>query len=1282
MRFLKTNSIRILCFSLIFSLSNLGEAFGQQFAGSGGVGTISQNKNLTVFGKKFEVNPDDEASVKRVCEQLSEHISNSSAREVNTQLESSEVNGSDHGVVSKIGNAMISATKTIAKNACEESQFCTQALEKIKEQGGTQEFQEKCEEAIADGRGGPVAKLRDEALANNIDHLNSQEGEDVARIAPQSSPVETGVLKQIDSSQFDGSQFDGSNNQTENFSPIGNESECVNKENCYFQKSSQVEGSDCDLLECSLASNEKIALDKGFKDFFTHMILKDKEKFNLKGDRAFCVNCLKKAYDQTTSEGESVPFEKAKHNMVKKVKNELAGRTVAKDLLDWVGHLELLRNRQYLNGESSLDFSEESCLEEVRPYLSGTGNPCGERLDSLTVEERMLKAIEVAKVPMFYNKNQFLKEIESIVDVEYGGQSCRKSHALERYLSLHDETNEEQQIAINKIFESVQKDEVFESFLDSPVCNEGKYPEKSFVNFVADRLAAEYADNVVKVSELTSITAMLGHTPKKVVEINDERCLGESVTSTLFCGEIEKSAAPDEISGYLGKLTGDVDKAVRRDLEKIKNAYANSGIEEDSDDIETRVQAKAQREFARLIRGVFNRPMKIDPNLQASLGSWENVCKVHKKSRQEKIPPINVINSLESQEKNETFKNYAKSKCLSFKKRLDANLCSPVEIGEEVKGKKSKYSKLDIKIAQRRAFKKLSDRDQVAANSFKCEFNSYLHYNRPLASEHKVILGRTDTNGPISDFESVVAFNDEEVPDQYRVKKSPYYELINQRLKSGEDEAIVCASDDLERRLKISKGEATEDKSKLTEVLQEKRREHLNEYNDNNEKVYKDKADSGSQAPRVASALSSGGGGVVDKRKTSYGGSGRSGGKNSGRSPASAPTGEGSPSISVSQTASSNNIEESSSSESIRSLSSSSTSSDLSNSQTNGNFQNLFGYLNNGQDSINPSYGTQSSANYQVSNSGLGQNAVKSASSNINCDADCVDQLKGLNSSSVDINQAADALGVKGIQSSSDDLKQMFSDVLDGKLDNQALDELREENKKLREEMLSIKQELETKAKPVKVLDSNGIDRSSSFKAPESNSNIVFNPRNSEANEFRSRSYYENKKDAFAPNYSDNSAPERVSLGEYSAQRRAASTGMSPERVKKYSGDIDRTFLQANSSKTVDDAFVKKYVEHVDKSSGSIEHLLVYENGRPTRIRVPDPDSPGEYIEQPIAESLVEDILEKVEKDEMNSYAVYNMVNFGQSLEQFMSSLETEKSNLTSLSTLNSKLDELRNMAQ
>ncbi|MEX1099975.1 MAG: hypothetical protein WEB87_06090, partial [Bacteriovoracaceae bacterium] len=237
-------------------------------------------------------------------------------------------------------------------------------------------------------------------------------------------------------------------------------------------------------------------------------------------------------------------------------------------------------------------------------------------------------------------------------------------------------------------------------------------------------------------------------------------------------------------------------------------------------------------------------------------------------------------------------------------------------------------------------------------------------------------------------------------------------------------------------------------------------------------------------------------------------------------------------------------------------------------------------------------------------------------------------------------------------------------------------EQLMKENQELREEMGAVKAKLEEKAE-TQIRTGDG--ENDVITAPQSPSqfaerkDLVFNPRNRQGNEFVSRSHMENQREQFAPDYSENSTPERISLGEYASQRRNAAR-VPVDSVKNYNTDIDRAFLQAHSSSPVDDNFVKEYVEHVDRSSGSIEHLIVFENGRPAKIRIPDPRREGRYLEHPIAEEMVAEILEKVEQDEQESFALYNMVNFGQSLQDFMQHLDGEQ---VSLRSLEARLEEM-----
>ena len=297
------------------------------------------------------------------------------------------------------------------------------------------------------------------------------------------------------------------------------------------------------------------------------------------------------------------------------------------------------------------------------------------------------------------------------------------------------------------------------------------------------------------------------------------------------------------------------------------------------------------------------------------------------------------------------------------------------------------------------------------------------------------------------------------------------------------------------------------------------------------------------------------------------------------------------------------------------------------------------------------------------------------------CDDACLretlaKQRLGKNSSEEEKNKMASKLGLKNPSETPEDMKKMLEDVLEGKLNEKELDELKAENEKLREEMAKIKADMAKK--PVKVIDQNGVDRSKEIKRPESNPALVLNPRNNHATEYRSRSSMQEKAEQFSPDYTP-SAPERVSIADYRSKRREAAK-VPVDEVKNYNAEMDQTFLRSNSNSPVDDIFVKKYVSHVSKEAGSIEHLIVFENGVPAKIRVPDPKRPGSYVEHPLKGEIAEEILGQVERQEVQSFALYNMVSFGDSLSEFMQKLDTEASNITSLRSLNTRLKKLEEL--
>ena len=274
----------------------------------------------------------------------------------------------------------------------------------------------------------------------------------------------------------------------------------------------------------------------------------------------------------------------------------------------------------------------------------------------------------------------------------------------------------------------------------------------------------------------------------------------------------------------------------------------------------------------------------------------------------------------------------------------------------------------------------------------------------------------------------------------------------------------------------------------------------------------------------------------------------------------------------------------------------------------------------------------------------------------------------------------AENAGIENLETSSSQFRQTFEDVLDRKLKRDDLDRLRADNERLMAEMKEIKNDLETEEKPLRVLDAAGEDRTSMVPNPPASTQVVLNPRNRAYSEFRSRAFYEGIKSEFSPSFSSTFQPERVSLREYSSQRRAIASETPINEVKDFNAKLDESFLQRTVSTIVDDNYVERYVEHVNRNSGSIEHLVVFENGMPARIRVPDPQNPGDYVERPLRGELAQTVLQEVEGDEISSYAIYNMVSFGESLQDFMVHLEREGSNLAALDLLNQRLEEAKSL--
>lgn len=1164
----------------------------------------------------------------------------------------------DQGVNVKLdnpaGEAVLSAfnfaLKDFLKNDCS-SRFVTgvirkgaqECLDTIKDSKQAQRLRKHCEERVRDFAFTPADDV-DDIFANSIKGAV----EEIRKGAE--------AMNQTGQSAIMG--------KANPFS-IQAEGRCDNADLCFFLNHGGEDN--CDLLDCTLANSELFAKDKDFSQLFSHFQLQSKE-FPFKGNKGFCRGCLKKTYEQTPQTGEQKSFEDQRNYLGRRLGDKIAGKKAGRILLDWVGHIESVKDFQGLNKSSSLKFGDAVCRKEMESLLAFGKNPCGGNLSDAHFTFRLATAMTHSGIGAQQGFDRIVSKIQKEIDpISFGGNSCRESFAHKKRYTLNNIDNRKYKQALSFLFDVVNTHPEFKKLLSGENCESGKHPEISFPEAFGRKFSAYYS---------------MHDGPKE--------CDSDPLVGALVCGRSgEEFKIAPEAARFFKKLGEEVHAATNSyasSLAKIDSAGFSSnfvpGMGGALDEGFRKTKSYRKAMFEKMFENIFKVPMDLDPAYEFSLGSWENLCKLSKESKVSKRPLIELVDSLDTNKGTELAQKYAGSNCQVLRNELEQALCGEISLPDQESpyDMNFPFSVEDLEIAKNEVFTELSPSEQIAANSLSCDITSHqsMWGKADYSSEDKTKLGGGLLAG-MSDYEKQLAgvstgdgldfvkfVNGDSSPEASGCNQGEYFAMLDSSLRGENFDSVPERNEQVARlafthTVKSMQGTGKKSTASLAElVAQDIERKEAVEM----EKLVARRAASSRLIDlEVADETSQRGGVNFDNLR------GKTGAASEvvSRAPASAQT-------SVSDEAPSRVV--SSQEESVEPQFDESVADVSEGSQDQ--FQNLFGHIGAPVDS-----GAQSAPvnvpGYFNSGS-LSQEEEKSKSEQA-CDKACLEALIQSSKEEKDKEELAQKAGLEAFPDSTQDMKKMFEDVLEGKLNNQELERLKEENKKLMEEMSEIKEQLANKAKTPKVLDSNGVDQAVNVPQPESNPAVVFNPRNSEGNEFRSRSFYDDKKEQLSPSFNDSAAPvKKVSLGEYSGQRRASAAKVSDEQVKRFNGDLDRSFLQSHSSSPVDDNFVRQYVAHLDKNAGSIEHLIVYENGRPAKIRVPDPKKPGEYLERPIAEDMLEVILEKVKKDELDSYALFNMVNFGQSLEDFVKALEAEKTDLTTLSSLNNRLDEMRKL--
>lgn len=294
------------------------------------------------------------------------------------------------------------------------------------------------------------------------------------------------------------------------------------------------------------------------------------------------------------------------------------------------------------------------------------------------------------------------------------------------------------------------------------------------------------------------------------------------------------------------------------------------------------------------------------------------------------------------------------------------------------------------------------------------------------------------------------------------------------------------------------------------------------------------------------------------------------------------------------------------------------------------------------------------------------------------CDGDCYEEV-AKSRTELSPSQISEKIGVKDHEQMPFDIQSIVDQITKAQSSEDIEEvkrELQNQRKKSDEQMKRI-EEL-TKAlndKDLKVIDSKGQDRSNIVRNPSSNPNVVYDPFKEN---YSSRTNYEATKSFYAPDFKNSPSAKNISFPKYTEERRENSNKLNSAQLKSYNYDIDQGFLRSHSNKPVDDNYVKEYVAYVGKNKGSIDHLVVYKNGEPSMIKVPDPKNPKKFILKPIDDDLKKEIMVKARTDEFKSFVMFAELFLGQSAEEVISSQKDQHKALINYESLVNYMEEAK----
>lgn len=1061
---------------------------------------------------------------------------------------------------------------------------------------------------------------------------------------------------------------------------------CGDSTNCYF--TSEAGQDSCNPYHCSMTASESLPKDN--LDVSMPFLMADPRFSFASKSENLCSRCFKEQFKVVAPEGSNTDkaFSEAKDEAREKLKDKLAANHVGKKMLGLIGKIETAFDLEKLYPEVPKKATKGSmCADEFTGfYKKLTTQRCGNSLSEAKIKKRLENALEsiglnksIISLPAGGSEEYEAEHVGSALAFAFlekvapdrAWNSCtREDYAKFAHMQLNMIDNQKFKNSLRALMDKTYAYDKEYGALKK-ACQEA--PEKNFVELYTEKIGERYwAEAEAKVKEAFAMKSSPAELMNSICEGS-----GNKFGVGIACASMDTGNEPFKI---MKKET----------MAKMNSLFNNQQIypegDVDSDSLEGLVGYQNLKAFMiksveTSVRAAFEIPMSLNPALKVVLEDWEVLCEARDRMQanealtKDGLGFSDFVDSVQTENFGSKVSSFENNACETSLKEIEDAICFDGETLSDKAPEKSPYSLADINAAKKQlADKTIEESDTgrgLAFNSLACEMKSAGLNNPGRFNTENVTTPSLSQGSGVSNYEQQLAENN--LADKGAYISSPglvhfqTYEGCNDKTRIAVDQQRTLGSDLAEvRNTKYDPKAAAEIKRAM-----EDQTAHIEKFHEN---VYSSSGDP--FADPFTDPLGDYYGRVSGERGGKTGA-----GPKSKRGTASLGLGEN-PSSTISNSNNSNNASISNKESSSQTLASASESSvakpdKVSDPSLAQPFTNLLG------GAAQASRQATASAAKNPAGSVPSYRAPASSGEAIEKIEDCGEKcLKDLmeNGNAETSEKTAQKVGLRDLNKSNKDVKSIFEDVLDGKLSGQDIVRLKEENEKLREEMVQIQNQLRDEDKPSKFLDKDGKERRLTVSNPVSSKSLVFNPRNERANEFVDPGYIKNRMDEFSPNFSSKSATERLSLGEYSDGRRSSAARIPVDKTKTFNADIDKTFLQANTKTSVDDGFVEQYMEHVNRNSGSIEHLVVFENGRPSKIRVPDPQRPGAYLEHPIVGEMVDKILERVEQDEMESYTVYNMVTFGQSLQEFMTSLEKENSNIATLGSLNQRLEAMREL--